>query len=69
MSPMFEVVTRDNTQHITLNDNAGCAPVAAWLIGHGTKSIAWAVMAYARQNHISAARVGYVVRPTRDGEA
>lgn len=69
MSAMFEVVTRDNSQHITLNDNAGHAPNATWIIGQGTKAIAWAVMTYARTNHIHPTRVGYAVRPTRHGEA
>lgn len=60
---MFEVVTKDNSQRITLNDNAGQAPVAVWIIGNGTKAIAWAVLAYAKQNRINPSRVGYAVQP------
>lgn len=65
---MFEIMTADNSQHITLNDNAGQRPVACWIIGHGTKAIAWAVLAYAKQNRIDPRRVGYAVRPAKATE-
>lgn len=66
--PAFEVPTADNSQHITLNDNYGGAPVATWIIGNGTRAIAAAVIAYAHRNGIDARRVGYAVRPARDCE-
>lgn len=65
---MFEVLTADNSQHITLNDNAGIAPTRALIIAKGSAAIGWSVWLYAKRHSISAARVGFAVRPVRNGE-
>jgi len=58
---MFEVLTAENSQRITLNDNAGRAPTETWVTARGVKAIAWAVKAYAKRYRINPARVGYAV--------
>lgn len=59
---MFEVMSPENSQRITLNDNAGRAAPATWDIGVGVKAIAWAVLSYAKQNGIAPQDVGYSVK-------
>jgi hypothetical protein len=65
---MFEIVTPENSQHITLNDNAGRAPVEEVIIGKGAKAVGWAVVMYAKRYRISADRVGFAVRPVKPSE-
>ena len=59
----FEIISDANAVRITLNDNAGTAPQAEWIIGNTVKDAVWAITSYARQHRISASRVGYAVRP------
>lgn len=65
---MFSIVTADNSQHVTLNDNAGQAPSEAWIVANGAKALGWAVFSYARKHGIPMRRVGYASRPCLTGE-
>jgi len=60
---MFEVMTIENSQQITLNDNQGVKPMECMIIGQGTKAIAWAVIAYSKMYNVCISRVGYSVQP------
>lgn len=59
---MFTIATKENTQQITLTDKfgRGHAP-AIWNIARGVKSIAWAVLSYAKQCDIEPNEVNYSV--------
>jgi hypothetical protein len=65
---MFEIVTRDNSQHITLNDNLGRAPTEAFIIGRDVRSIWRVICGYADRHCIMRHRVGYAVRPLTQQE-
>lgn len=68
MTAMFEIMTADNSQHITLSHCWAAAPVEAVIIGTGTKAIAFAVLCYAKRHNVSAADVQYATRPTTERE-
>jgi hypothetical protein len=59
---MFQIMTADNTAHITLNDNLGRAPTEAMLIGNDAQATGWAIFGYAKRHHIPARDVGYALR-------
>jgi hypothetical protein len=63
---VFEIMTPENTQEITLNANWGLAPTEVWHIGPGTKAIGYAVLAYAKRHEIDPRNVGYSVRPCKN---
>jgi hypothetical protein len=63
MTAIFEIMTDDNSQHITLSHCWAAAPMEAAIIGLGTKAVAWAVLGYAKRHNVSAAEVEYAVRP------
>lgn len=62
-APMFEVMTSENTQSITLSDKSGYIPAEEWLIGKYEWSIPFAVLCFARKHKILPGRVQYSVRP------
>lgn len=59
---MFQVVTKENSQSITLNDNGGRAAPATWIIDRDVRAVGWAVFSYAKQNKIPARDVGYSLK-------
>lgn len=61
-SAMFEVLTRHNSATITLNDNAGGAMPATWIIGRDPRAIYCAVLNYAHMNGLHPGNVGYSVK-------
>jgi len=69
MKAMFEILTRENSQHLTLNDNAGEAPVEVMLVANDVRAVGWAVFGYAKRHGIAMGRVGYAVRPLNASEA
>lgn len=65
---MFEIVTPENSQMITLNDNAGIAPGEQMIIANDPRAVVWALYGYAKRFGLPARRVGYAVRSVRAGE-
>ena len=59
----FTVLTRDNAQHLTLNDNAGERAPQAVITLNDPSATWFAIRAYARRNGIAPSRVGYASRP------
>lgn len=58
---MFEVLSPSNSATITMNDNAGVALPAKWIIGRDARAVAYAILSYAKINNIAPSRVGYSV--------
>jgi hypothetical protein len=65
---MFTIVTPDNSQHITLNDNRGRAPAEALIIARDVRAIWHAIVAYSHRHKIMPHHVGYAVRQLKQEE-
>ena len=66
MKAMFEVLSNENSQHLTLNDNAGEAPTETMLIAKDVRAVGWAIFGYAKRHGIPMGRIGYAVRSFND---
>jgi hypothetical protein len=67
MKAMFEVLSRENSQHLTLNDNAGVAPVETMIVADDPRAVMWAIFGYSKRHRIPGHRVA--VRPLTASEA
>ena len=68
MRAMFEVLSRENSQHLTVNDNAGEAPTETMLVANDVRAVGWAIFGYAKRHGIPMNRVGYATRPLDTSE-
>ena len=64
----FAVVTTENSQRVTMNDNLGRVPPEEWILASGSKATWWAIKSYAKKYNIDPRDVGYACRPLKQKE-